>query len=428
MRKSLLIAYILIIFFCLAACGEAVDAAPTVDPIPVATPVPTPAPTPTPIPTPTPTPEPIRAELLVAGDIVMHEGMNEQALSDGGGSYDYAPLFEDVRALIEGADYASCCIETTFPGDGHYTGYPNFRTPDELAYGLAEAGFDLIATSSNHAMDAWQTSVNRTLDVLDAAGLAHVGTYRSQEERDESSGVLLRDINGIRIAFLDYTYGTNGYSLRDFPYAVNTFIKNYTHVYGREIDYERVAADLAAAKAMEPDFIAVILHWGVEYSTVPDSVQTEFADWLFAEGVDLVLGGHPHVPQKMELRTVTDENGETKQGFICFSLGNLLSTMNDDYTDITAMVQLRLEKDPVTGETAILQAGYVPVAMVDLFDYGIYDHAWRYRLWDLHAAAADYESGNDRGLITERMYNDFLKHIEDLQTICGADYDLAVGN
>jgi len=138
MRKSLWIAYILIIFFCLAACGEAADAAPTTDPTPAATPAPIAAPTPTPIPTPTPAPEPIRAELLVAGDIVMHEGMNEQALSDGGGSYDYAPLFEDVRALIEGADYASWVLD--------------LLTPAFLFQLLALAALGIAAHETGHAL------------------------------------------------------------------------------------------------------------------------------------------------------------------------------------------------------------------------------------------------------------------------------------
>lgn len=428
MRKKLFETVVsLVLLLCLSACGGETEIPVTETPAPVTTPTPepAPAPTPTPEPTPTPPPEPLRAKLAVAGDLVMHLGMNEQALRDGGDVYDYKPMFEDVRGYIESADYASCCMETAFCGDGEYVGYPMFRSPDALAYDLADVGFDLIATASNHAMDGWQSGLNRTLDILDDAGLDHVGTYRSQEERDLNGGAHLQEINGIRIAYLDYTYGTNGFPLKDYPYAVNTYYKDYLS-YFRDVDYEKVAADLEAAKALEPDFIAVIVHWGAEYMTVPGQAQTDFADWLFAQGVDLVLGGHPHVPQPMELRTVTDENGETRQGFVCYCLGNLLSTMNDDYTYLTAILQLELEKDVVTGETRILQAGYVPAVLLDLYDHGVYDKDWRYRLWDLHAAVADYEAGNDRGVMTDYIYNRLLKYIEDLQNICGAEYDLIV--
>lgn len=414
----------LLLLSCLAACGQTqLPAQPT--PTPVETPAPTPEPTPEPTPTPTPTPppEPLRANLLVAGDLVMHPGMNEQALRDGVDKYDYKPMFEDIRPYIEAADYASCCMETAFCGDGNYVGYPMFRSPDELGYDLAEVGFDLIATASNHAMDGWKSGLDRTLDILDDAGLDHVGTYRTQSERDENGGAHIEDIGGIRVAFLDYTYGTNGFSLKDFPYAVNTYYKDYL-TYFREVDYEKISADLEAVRTLEPDFIAVIVHWGIEYQTVPCSAQTEFADWLFAEGVDLVLGGHPHVPQSMELRTVTDKNGETRQGFVCYCLGNLLSTMNDDYTYLTALLQLELEKDAVTGETSIRKAGFIPAVLLDLYDHGIYNAPWRYRLWDLHAAVADYEAGDDRGVMTEYTYKRLLKHIEDLQNICGAEYDL----
>ena len=404
---------------CQAAPAAPETPAPTVSAAPAATPTPTPAPTPT------PTPEPIRACLTVAGDLVIHESINNQALADGGGEvYDYAPMFGDLTSYIQAADYAACCMETTFPGDAYsYVGYPLFRSPDALAFSLADVGFDLIATASNHALDSGEAGLQRTLDVLDEAGLAHVGTYRSPAERDENRGILIQDVGGISVAFLNYSYGTNGISKDSYPYGINVYYQDYM-TYFREIDYELVAGDMAAARALDTDLIAVMVHWGPEYWTSPSQAQTEFADYLFQEGADLVLGGHPHVPQPMELRTITEADGSQRQGFLCFCLGNLLSSMNDDYTYLTALLQLQLEKDPVTGETAITDAGYVPGVLVDLQDYGVWNGPWRYRLWDLHAAVADYEAGNDRGLMNEYMYNRFLDYIRSMQEICGKEYDL----
>lgn len=387
-----------------------------------------PAPTQTPPPTPEPTPEPTvylepsEARITVGGDIVVHMGINEQALSDGGDTYDYTAMFDDVKHYIEDADYASCCLETTFL-DGTCSGYPMFRSPDQLAYDLKNVGFDLIATASNHCLDSWKRGLDRTLDVLDDAGLDHVGTYRTQEERDANDGILVKEINGISIAFLDFTYGTNGLPKEEYPYAVNVYYTDYMTNFNC-LDYDMVDADMAAARALNTDIIAVIVHWGIEYRTTPVTAQTDFADYLFRQGADLVLGGHPHVPESMERRTITNEDGTTHDGFVCYCLSNLLSCMNDDYTYLTALLQIDLVKDNNTGETVIKDVGYVPVVLVDAYDYGVYNAGWRYRLWDLYSAVDDYEAGNNRGVMTENMYNRFKGFIADFQNICGADYDL----
>ncbi len=352
----------------------------------------------------------------------MHESINAEACTADGG-YDYTQLFEDVRGYIEDADLATCCLESTFPGTGQVTGYPMFRSPDTLAQDLKDVGFDLIATASNHCMDSFQEGLIRTLDVLDAAGLGHVGTYRSQEERDKTSGIRVEIVNGITIAFLDYTYGTNAMPVSGFEYAANIYYKDYL-TYFNDLDYDMVAADMAAARALETDLIAVIVHWGAEYITRAQPVQTEFADFLFSEGADLVLGGHPHVPEPMELRTVTDSEGNERTGFLCYCLGNLLSSMNDRYTDLTALLQLNLEKDPVSGETAITGAGYIPVMLVDLYDVGVWNADWRFRLWDIHEALRGYEAGDDRGVINQNLYNRLTQGLDDLHAICGEELDL----
>jgi poly-gamma-glutamate synthesis protein (capsule biosynthesis protein) len=287
-------------------------------------------------------------------------------------------------------------------------------------------GFDLIATASNHCMDSFLPGLIRTLDVLDAAGLKHVGTYRSQTERDENHGILVENVNGIQIAFLNYSYGTNAIPVTGFEYAANIYYMDYL-TYFNHLDYEMVKADMEAARALEPDLIAVIVHWGAEYIISAQKAQREFADFLFSEGADLVLGGHPHVPEPMELRTVTDAEGRERTGFVCYCLGNLLSSMNDRYTDLTAILQLTLEKDPLTGETAIRDVGYIPAIMVDLRDCGVYNAGWRFRLWDIHKALRDYAAGDDRGVINETLYRKLTQGLEDLHEICGEDLDIGAG-
>ncbi|NCC67106.1 MAG: CapA family protein [Clostridia bacterium] len=369
---------------------------------------------------PSPEPTPITATITVAGDIVVHQGMNDEAATDSG--YDYTQIFEDVAPYIADSDLALCCLETTFPASQAVSGYPMFKSPGQLAYDLKSVGFDLIATASNHCMDSYQSGLIDTLDVLDDAGLDHVGTYRTQEERDANSGIVVEDLNGITIAFLDYTYGTNGMPLTGFEFAANVYNKDYLTTL-TDINYDFVAADMAAAKALDTDFIAVIVHWGNEYITTRQTWQTTFADFLFEQGADFVLGGHPHVPEPMEIRTVTDENGNEKQGFLCYCLGNLMSCMNDRYTDLTAILQLTVEKDPVTGQAKLNSVGYVPVAMVDAWDNGI-SPGWRYRLLDIHSAIDEYDSGDTRGYMSQTLYNNLTQGLDDMHSICGEDFDI----
>ena len=275
--------------------------------------------------------------------------------------------------------------------------------------------------ASNHAMDNWHEGIIRTLDVLDEAGLDHVGAYRTQEERDDNNGILVKEINGISIAFLNYTYGTNGIPVDGVEFGLNVYTTDYM-TYCSKVDYDMLDADMAAARALGTDIIAVSVHWGGEYVTGATQYQTELADYFFAEGADLVIGGHPHVPEPMELRTVTDENATTRTGFVCYCLGNLLSCQTRTYTNLTAMVELELTKDPYTGETVISSCEYVPMIMLNISDFGMSKQTagWGRRLWDIRSAIADYEAGDDRGgVITPYMYSTLQQALEDCERIFG---------
>ena len=407
MKRAAVPALALALIIALCSCGEAPEASL---PDPVAPSVGQPSPT--------PEPEPQTVALTLAGDLVMHEGLNTEARQPDG-SYDYTNFFADVEHYIAGADYALCCLESSLTG-GQLKTYPLFNSPDGLAYSLRDVGFDLVNMASNHAMDGHLSGLIRTLDVFDSVGLDHVGTYRSQAERDKNNGILVKDINGVTIAFLNYTYGTNGIPIRDYPYAVNVFNTEYM-TFNVVPDYDMLAADMAAAKALDTDIIAVSLHWGVEYMTAQNETQESVADFLFEQGADLVIGGHPHVPQPMELREIDNGDGTTRTGYLCYCLGNLLSTMKSDYTYLTALVQLELSKDPATGETAITGCSYVPVMMVNLANYGTAQTAgWQRQLWDIPAAIADYESGDDRGgVITPRLHADLQQALADCESIFG---------
>ena len=363
--------------------------------------------------------------LAVAGDMVIHSGLNDEAHDEQADTYDYSEIFAEANSLLTNAHYSVACLETTFPDTKEYTGYPLFCSPESLAGDIKESGIDLISTASNHALDGYVGGLRRTLDVLDNNGLAHVGSYRSQEERDEHKGVTFADVGGVNVAFLAYAYGTNGGSHYNNDYCLNIYHEDYMNGAG-EVKYDMMRSDLEYAKSQDPDIIAVFMHWGDEYSTEPNAEQNEIADFLFYEGADIILGGHTHVPQPMELREFEDKDGSKKTGFIVYSLGNFISCQNDARTNLTAILNIEITKDPDSGLSWVSGVGYTPMFMVDTEDHGISSSkvGWHYRLWDLHKAIDGYAAGDDKGVINEALSTAMNEGLNEIHSILGKDFDL----
>ena len=361
------------------------------------------------------------ATIAVGGDIVMHTGLNSEAQTESG--YDYTPIFGVLPDLVSDADYAVCSLVTTLVAEGSaYTAYPLFRSPTAIASAISSVGFDLVNTATSHLADAWKDGIDYTLDTLDAAGLAHVGTYRTEAERTESGNRTMVDINGISVAFLAYTCDTNSVPVSGFEYAASICATDYLSG-GTEIDYELMDGDIAAAREAGADLVFVFMSWGSELSTEPSDLQYEITDSLIASGADVIIGGHCRVPQPMEMRTVQLDDGTERSAFVCYSLGNLLSCQNDQYTDISAILNLEISKDNSTGETSVTGVSYRPIYMADLYDYGINDYDWHYRVVDLHNAIAAWESGSDWGFMTEDIYNAMVTALDAAHELFGAEYD-----
>ena len=376
--------------------------------------------------TPEPSPEHVNtvtSTLAVGGDIVMHTGLNGEAMGDTG--YDYVPIFGILKDFIASADYSVCSLVTTFAEGANYTAYPLFKSPTDLAASIAQVGFNLVNNATSHCVDSFKDGIDYTLDTLDAAGLSHVGTYRTQEERDASGNRYMADINGINVAFLAYTCDTNSVPVAGFEYAASICALDYLGG-GTKIDYDLMQADISSAREAGADIVFVFMSWGTEFATEPNEQQVEIADFLFENGADIIIGGHCRVPQRMELRTVKDAEGNERTGFICYSLGNMLSCQNDEYTDISALVNIQLTKDTDTGEVWISDVSYKPIYMADLYDYGINDYGWHYRMVDLHAAINSYESGTPWEFITDEVYRDMADALEAVHEFFGAELDSAV--
>ena len=376
-----------------------------------------------PQPQPEPEPEPTVAHLMVAGDVMSHMPITKDAYVAQTDTYDYSHMLQFAAQQLEQADYAVANLETTLAGGPNYSGYPAFNSPDELAYNVKQAGFNLLSTANNHSRDKGMDGIFRTLDVLDQAGLAHVGTYRSQEERDANSGIYVADVGGISVAFLSYTYGLNGFRLdSDKMYAVNIFNLDYYTTLSNP-NYELLQADMEAARALDTDLIAVMIHWGIEYKNAPNSYQTNMAEFLVSQGADLVLGGHPHVLQPYETVTATGWDGQEREGFVCYSLGNFISNQYDPSPAVqtTAVLDLELTKDPDSGETSVTQVGYVPYYMIHRDSAPVGERRY---LLNIHQAMAEYEAGESQ-LVSDKGYRELQAALEHCHEILGAEGDLA---
>lgn len=367
----------------LSACGDVAAGAPaSVPPVQEGSPEPSAVLEEPAVPEEPPPPKPTVSTLAVCGDAMSHMPVTNDAWN--GERYDYVRIMAAAGPYVEAADYAVVNLETTLSGGPPYSGYPAFNSPDDLAHDLKALGFDLCLTANNHSLDRGFSGLSRTLDVLDEAGLAHVGTSRTQEERDHN--IAVADVGGISVAFLGYTYGTNGIPIpKKHPYAINVFNTDYLTTLSKP-DWDRLAADLEAARALETDLIAVMIHWGLEYRLEQNQSQEELADFLFENGADIVLGGHSHVPQPMELRLLPDG----RQGFVCYSLGNFISSQTKPDTDTTAVLTLTLTRDNETGETQVADYAYVPMYMLHRAE----ESSPRFELVDVHAALESEETGD----------------------------------
>jgi len=265
------------------------------------------------------------------GDIMAHQTQITSAWNSERECYDFGPVFTYTVDLLSQADITLGNFETTLPGvEEMYTGYPAFGAPDALASALKDAGFDLFNTANNHCCDKGRLGLTRTLDVLDRLQLLHVGTYRNEAEY-EKNRVLFIERNRLKLAFMGYTYGTNGINA---PQGTVVSL----------LDTALMAADVRLALLGNPDFIIAIVHFGTEYLLEPDSGQAGTVDFLFKQGVDVVLGGHPHVLQGFELENRVDQNGEFKPRLVVYSLGNFLSNQAKPHRDGGIILNFTLKK------------------------------------------------------------------------------------
>ncbi len=288
-----------------------------------------------------------RFKMVFVGDVMGHDSQISSAQLVKDSLYDYSPCFEYISPILKQADLAIANLEVTLPGKPPYKGYPRFRSPDDLALALRYAGFNLLVTANNHSNDAGKTGVINTIHTLDDYGFYQTGTFQSQEERNAFYPLIVYR-NNFKLAFLNYTYDTNGLPTQP-PTVVNL------------IDEEQIRKDIIEAKALRPDFITVMIHWGNEYQLLENRTQKSLADSIFRWGADLIVGAHPHVVQPIREVWIKKTDGTPQKKVIAYSLGNFVSGQRKKHTDGGIMFEVDLKKEDLYSKAIIVDHHYLPV-------------------------------------------------------------------
>ena len=264
--------------------------------------------------------------LVFGGDLMQHLPQVEAAQTDDGG-YDYTRSFEHIAPMFRSADIAVVNLETTIDTTGRYSGYPCFASPAELVHEMVDMGIDIALLANNHCCDRGARGIGTTIDRLSRVEIAHTGAYCDSADY-AANNVLLVERNNIRFAFINYTYATNG-----IPTPKGRIVNR--------IDTTLIKRDIATIKCDSVDCVVACMHWGNEYQRHPSKEQRILHELLRREGVDIVIGSHPHVAQPYEADSTH---------VVFYSLGNLVSNQQRRYRDGGVIAEIEVVRcDTVEG-------------------------------------------------------------------------------
>lgn len=310
----------------------------------------------------------VTATLAAVGDIMMYDAQIEAGrISET--EYDFSSCFEAIKPHTISSDLTVGNLELNFcgyaPYGGNPTAQPYFNCPEVLASNLANIGFDILQTGNTYSIMSGITGLQSTINFLNQAGIDHVGTHATDPAQSGSGGVVLREVNGITMAFIGFTKGVNNMRLpTNNQYSVDLLYTDYDSNY-QQVDTTSILERIDAAKKSNPDVIIAMLHWGSEYDTAISETQEEIRDLMFRNGVDVILGSHNHIVGPMEMIEVETTEGEKKNCFVAYSLGNFISSMTKQYTQESVILNLQFTKDGKSGDTTISNVSYTPLYILD---------------------------------------------------------------
>ncbi len=299
------------------------------------------------------------ARIRNIGDFVIHKVLidNAASLAKTTGvnyAYDFMPMIEPIAEVMGNADFTVVNVDGSLGGKKYYrfgySGYPQFNTPEYLLIALRDAGADMLTLANNHMLDGWYDGLKATMDNIDAIGLKHIGASRTQEERDKPR---IFEVNGIKIGFMNYTQYLN--EMDKEP----SLDKNAMLFGVNAVSNSNPVEDAAALRKAGAEVIVCYMHWGAEYESTPNTNQTKMANGLAAIGVDVIIGGHPHVVQYAKWLSGKDANNQPHETLCLYSMGNFLSDQRTKLRDGGIIFDFTIQ-ERADGKFDIVSPSYLP--------------------------------------------------------------------
>lgn len=306
------------------------------------------------------------ARVVANGDILIHDILYTSAYQEDG-SYQFDPYFIYVKEWIEKADLAIGDYEGTISPDFPLAGYPLFNAPAEIAQTIKDTGYDVIDLAHNHILDSQLSGALNTVETFNKLGLDTIGVYTENREKQD---FLIREVNGIKIAILGYSYGYNGME-------ANLTEKEYQK-HMSDLDEEKIKKELKKAEKLA-DVTIVMPQMGVEYSLEPTAEQVDLYHKMVDWGADVVFGGHPHVAEPSE---IVNHKGDKK--LIIYSMGNFISNqtyemLGNYWTERGLFMDVTFEK---TGDKTVIKTAKAHPTMVWAWHKGTYNPTYNYPNFD----------------------------------------------
>ena len=311
--------------------------------------------------------------IAAAGDL----NVTDKLVASGGITFDFSTMFLDVVPQLTDADYTVLNFEGILCGSPY--GSQLGSAPPQILTALYNSGVDMLQVANSKIINNGMYGLETTLQSIKNAGLTGIGAYASNKDYNSSGGYIIQEIGGLRVAFVAFTKGMDGMALPEgSENCVNLLYEDYASNY-KKINSTKIKRILRNVSNQKPDITIALVHWGSEYNDAHSATQENIKSLLFANGVDAIIGSHPHYVQKMELR----DDGT----FIAYSLGDFISDAERAGTEYSVILNLEITRNNISGETKVTGYEYTPI-------FSVYDEKEGLKVIRLQEGIEAYEAGH----------------------------------
>jgi len=334
------------------------------------------------------------AKISAVGDILCQMDMIQDAQNED--SYDFSYMFDNITKYVKKSDIAIGTLETNFTSN-RYSGVGKYNTPTEFLTAVKNSGISLVSLAHNHVLDYGEDGLNQTISKIHEKGMSITGIQNNEENENSEFTGNIKEVNGIKIAFLSYTYGLSNEN------EISEEEKSKVNIFSEELALK----DIQYAKE-NSNYIIVIMHWGdVNSSTITD-YQNNITGFLVNNDVDMILGSHPSVVEPMKII----QNAEGKNILVAYSLGNYISSLKYENADVELILNIQIAKSEDQEKAVLQKVDYTPIYVLD---NGTKSEK-RFELTDMKQLAKDYANG-ETSKISRKKYDEIIKKLDELQKI-----------